>query len=102
MLTFEDCIELCDLTAEEIAAISAHEHIPLIAAAEMGNYLVNLPDGEMRIKSMIKADIAAARDQGRQEVEMALKLVLRNFVLTHSSCEERHTDLLHSLERRSP
>jgi hypothetical protein len=100
MLTLEDCIGLCGLTAEEVRAIAAHEQIPEIAATELANYLVNAPDGELCIKSMIRDDIAHAADCGNQERELALKLVLRNFVLQHPGCEERHRRELHLPERR--
>ena len=39
MLTLEDCIGLSGLTEEEILAIAQHEHIPQIAATELGNRL---------------------------------------------------------------
>ena len=41
MLTLQDCIELSELTEEEILAISEHEHIPEMVALELGNYLVH-------------------------------------------------------------
>ena len=34
MLTIQDCIELSELTEEEILAIAEHEHIPEMAAIE--------------------------------------------------------------------
>ena len=40
MLSIEDCLALCDLTEDEVHAIAQHEHIPEVAAAEMGNYLL--------------------------------------------------------------
>ena len=39
MLTLEDCIGLSGLDEEEILAIAEHEHIPEMAALEMGYYL---------------------------------------------------------------
>ena len=39
MLSLQDCLALCELTEDEVRAIAQHEHIPEIAAAEMGNYL---------------------------------------------------------------
>ena len=60
MLTLEDCVALSDLTEDEILAIAEHEHIPEMAAAELGNYLVHAADGERYIKAMIRDDIAAA------------------------------------------
>ena len=90
MLSFEDCLGLCELTEDEVLAIAEHEHIPEMAALELGNYLVHLPGGEMRIKAIIRDDIAAACRRGERARELALKLVLRNFVLQHPRCEERH------------
>ena len=36
MLTWEDCLALCELTEDEIAAIAEHEHVTQMAAAEFG------------------------------------------------------------------
>jgi hypothetical protein len=94
MLTLEDCIALCDLSEEEVLAIAEHEHIPEIAAAELGNYLVHTPEGELRIKAMIKDDITAAAARGDRDHELALRLLLRNFILQHPRCEERHRQAL--------
>lgn len=101
MLTFEDCLALCELTEEEVLAIAQHEHIPEMAAVQFGNYLVHTPEGEMRIKSIIRDDIAEARARGDRAHELALRMVLRNFVLQHPHCEERHRAQLPRLERRA-
>ena len=89
MLSLEDCLALCELSEEEVLAIAHHEHLPEIAAAELGNYLVHTPEGERRIKSIICDDIAEAKACGDRTRELALKLVLRNFVRQHPACEER-------------
>lgn len=54
MLRLEDCISLCGLTEEEVQPVAEHERIPQIAAAELGNYLVSSPEGELCIKAMIR------------------------------------------------
>jgi hypothetical protein len=90
MLSLEDCLALCELTEEEVLAIAHHEHLPEIAAAELGNYLVRTSSGEMRIKSIIRDDIAEAHAAGDRRRELALKRLLREFVLQHPACEERH------------
>jgi hypothetical protein len=100
MLTFEDCLGLCELTEQEVLAIAHHEHVPEMAALELGNYLVHAPGGEMRIKSIIRDDIDEARLRGHRAAELALKLVLRNFVLQHPRCDERCRARLHLPERR--
>jgi len=83
MLTFEDCLAFCSLTEAEIAAVAEHESLPLMAAAEYGEYLIRLPDGERRIKRIILDDIASAEGTGDHRHAIALKMVLRNFVRTH-------------------
>lgn len=100
MLTLEDCIGLCDLSEEEILAIAAHEHIPEMAAVELGNYLVMSPGGDLCIKAMIRDDIASAAAAGQRDRSLALRLVLRNFILQHPRCDERCRSELHIPERR--
>lgn len=90
MLSLEDCLALCELTEEEVLAIAHHERLPEIAAAELGNYLVHSPEGEKRIKSIIRDDIAEARARGDRMRELALKLVLRHYIEKHAAaCDER-------------
>ena len=80
MLSLEDCIALSGLTEDEVLAIAQHEHIPEIAAAELGNYLSRSADGRLAIKSMIRDDIQAAQARGERDRVLALKMVLRNYV----------------------
>ena len=89
-LTFDDCLGLCDLSEAEILAIAEHEHLPAIAALELGNYLVHTGDGEQRVKTMIRDDIAAAAARGDRAKVLALKAVIRDYILRHPSCEARH------------
>ena len=101
MLTLEDCIALSDLTDEDIRAIAEHEHIPLMAAAEFGDYLIHRPDGEMCVKMIIRDDIESARARGDLLHALALKLALRRFVAEHPRCDERRRREFHFPERRT-
>jgi len=83
LLTYEDCLALCELTEEEVAAIAEHEHLPEIVAAEYGNYMIHQPNGLPAIKRIILDDIAAARARGNFKHALALRLVLRHFVENH-------------------
>lgn len=83
MLTYQDCLGLCNLSEEEIAAIAEHEHLPAIVAIELGHYLVITPDGQRRIKRIILDDIAAARARGDRLHALKLKLVLKHFCDSH-------------------
>lgn len=83
MLSYEDCVELSDLTEEEITAIAEHEHLPEIAALEMGSYLVHTSEGVPMIKRIILDDIEEERRRGHDEKVLQLKLVLKHFIDTH-------------------
>jgi len=83
MLTFEDCIGLCELSEEEVTAISEHEHIPALAAAELGHYLLHAPGGGLRISEMIRDDIIDAVDRRDVKHAAELKMVLKYFLLVH-------------------
>lgn len=85
MLTYEDCVELSDLTEEEIEAIAQHEHLPEMAALELGSYLVHTEEGVPMIKRIILDDIEDARRHGHAQKVLQLKLVLKHFVETHPS-----------------
>ena len=88
MLTFEDCIALCGLSEEEVAAIAEHEHIPEIAALELGDYLIHTDNGELLIKKMIIDDIEHSRASGNIKHAETLELVLKQFILTHPRLKE--------------
>lgn len=83
MITLEDCIGLCDLTAEEVAAIAEHEHVPDMVAATLGAYLLHEQHGAQRIRDMMIDDIRAA--VRRHDVAHARQLVgaLRHFMIEH-------------------
>jgi len=83
MLTFEDCLALCNLSEEEISAIAEHEHMPDIAALEYGEYLIHSPDGELHIKRMIVEDIERSKANGNIKHVEVLESVLTRFVMTH-------------------
>jgi hypothetical protein len=100
-LTFDDCVGLCDLSEAEILAIAAHEHLPALAALELGSYLVRSPDGEQRVKEIIRDDLAAAASSGDRPRMLALKSVLRDYILNHPRCESRHCRALVANERRA-
>jgi len=65
MLCLEDCLDFSDLDTEEVEAISAHEHIPLICAAEMGCELLKTPEGLRQLHTMVLDDIEQALEHGQ-------------------------------------
>jgi hypothetical protein len=82
MLTYEDCLGLCELTAGEIAAIARHEHLPEILALELGAHLCSTPKGRRTIRRMIQDDIDDARARGELDAVAELELVRERFAAT--------------------
>lgn len=80
MLTFEDCLALCELSEDEVSAIAEHEHVPAVVAVELGRYLIEGPDGRLLIQHMIVDDIMAARRRGDLVHAARLKETLRRFI----------------------
>ena len=83
MLTYEDCLGLCELTEDEIRAIAEHEHLPEIVALELGNSLIRGPDGELLVSRMLIEDIRAAQQRGDLVHAAKLKHTLRHFIEQH-------------------
>jgi hypothetical protein len=83
MISLEDCIGLCGLDEEEVAAISEHEHIPEMAAAALANYLLTQRHGGETIRTMIIDDIHKALDEGRVGHAAELFMALRHFLEQH-------------------
>ena len=59
MIGPEDCIAMCGLEPEEVAAICEHEHICEAEAAALASYLLHQAHGAERIRTMIIEDIVA-------------------------------------------
>src|SRR6516162_8965196 len=83
MITLQDCIDLCGLDEDEVAAISEHEHVPEIAATALASYLLHQPHGSEAIRSMIIDDIHKALDDGRVKHAAELFGALQHFLRGH-------------------
>ena len=80
MLSYDDCVKLCGLTPEEIAAIARHEHLPEIVASGMGACLCRTPQGKRLIQRMIIEDSEEACRRGDTQAAARLGLVLHHFI----------------------
>lgn len=88
MITMEDCLAFCGLSDEEVLAIAEHEHIPEVAAAGLGQYLLQQAQGSERIRDMILEDISAAYAGGNSQHAKELAMVLRHFLETHPDVQD--------------
>ncbi len=83
MITVEDCVALCGLDRDEIAAVAEHEHMPEVAATALASYLVHSAGGAKAIRQMIVDDLRAALAAGRLEHGAELLMALRHFITHH-------------------
>ena len=82
-VTYEDCLDMLDMTEEEVAAVAHHEHIPMASAVALSDYLIHEPGGVPKLALMIVEDLNEARALGNEERVAELEAVLRHFVATH-------------------
>ncbi|MDH3687906.1 MAG: hypothetical protein OEU36_00285 [Gammaproteobacteria bacterium] len=83
MLTYEDCLGMCDFSKEEIESIARQAHVPEIIAIELAEYLIHSENGPPRIRRIIFDDIVHARATGDTVRLEKLELVLKHFIATH-------------------
>jgi S-ribosylhomocysteine lyase LuxS involved in autoinducer biosynthesis len=89
MIALEDITAMCELTAEEVAAIAEHEHIPELSAAALGAYLLHQARGAEVIRAMMRDDIRAAIRQGDGLHARQLIAALNHFLLDHPEAMRR-------------
>jgi hypothetical protein len=82
-VTYEDCLGMLDLEADEVEAVAQHEHIAMTVAVELADYLLHEPGGVPKLKHMIVDDLAVARAAGNTARVAELETILRHFVQTH-------------------
>jgi hypothetical protein len=89
MISLADCMGLCDLSPEEVQAISEHEHVPEIIAATLGSYLLHSEHGPEKVRQIIVDDIRSA--VRRHDIPHARQLVsvLRHFLHEHPELRRR-------------
>lgn len=83
MISLTDCIALCGLDEAEVRALAEHEHLPEIAAAALGAYLLHLPKGPDQVQQMIEEDIRNAIERGDRAHARDLFMALRHFLKEH-------------------
>ncbi|MCC5963335.1 MAG: hypothetical protein JJU09_09415 [Rhodobacteraceae bacterium] len=83
MINENDILDMTCLTREQIAAISMHEHMDEVSAAEMGEYLMHIHHGPQRVQQMICEDIADALHADDVAQARALYKTLKAFLAEH-------------------
>ncbi len=83
MLTYTDCLEMCDFTKDEINVIADHEHISGMAAILLAEELLQKKGGMVTIQCMIMDDIEDALEKHDSGRAGRLKDVLYHFIESH-------------------
>ncbi len=83
MINENDILDMTCLTRAQIDAISEHEHIDMVAAAEMGEYLMHIHHGPQKVQQMICEDIAVALHADDLQAARGLYKALKSFLVDH-------------------
>ena len=88
MLTLRDCLDLADVTEDEIAAVVRHEGLPPIVALELGHYLLGTSAGAKKLRDFIAEDITAAQSRHNCSECERFSWTLAQFLERHSESRE--------------
>lgn len=83
MLSFQDLIDYCDLDRGEIEAVAEHEHLPITVAAELGEMLLETPEGVFRLHEMIIENMQHALAAGQLEHVRELAATYQHLQRSH-------------------
>jgi hypothetical protein len=89
MISIVDICGMCGLDRDQIDAIAEHEHVPEVAAAALGHYLIeHMHHGPEKIRDMIVDDLCSALRRDDRHHAAELLMALRHFY--HAHPEVRH------------
>lgn len=89
MLTWNDCIDLTDLTEEDVDAIAEHEHLTPMAALEKGACLLDHPWGEPALRQMAWDNLSRALATSRRQRAARLESVFSETCSRHPGGTDR-------------
>lgn len=74
MLTLQDCLELAELTEDELDAIAHHEHLPAIVAIEKAHAFLQQEWGAPAVRQMVIDEVRTClKNQDADKVAQALR-----------------------------
>lgn len=79
MLTFEDCLDYCELTLDEIDAVAAQQHSDRLQALALAGSLVQSEEGRRQMARLLAMAMLNARVTGHVHEARELEGVLENF-----------------------
>lgn len=83
MISLDDIEDMTCLTRDEIAALAEHDHTSEMAAALLGDYVMQLHHGPQAVQQLICEDVRNALHAGDLDHARALFSTLRQFMARH-------------------
>ena len=83
MLSISDCVGMCGLNEDELRVVAAHEHLPMIVAAELASELLKTPEGIWQIRGFMLDALETSVARHDWEREKHLRGVLVTFTSSH-------------------
>lgn len=83
MISIKDCLDYCDLTEDEVAAIAEHEHLPFASAVQLACCLAQSQDGNELLRCLLKNAVCDAENCGHAEALRVAQHAYQQFVANH-------------------
>ena len=80
MLTYKDCLGMCDFSKEEIKLIASHEHISGMAAIGLAENLLHRHGGRKEVEHLIQSELEHMQSAGRAEQTERLRRLLNHYL----------------------
>ena len=88
MLSFQDCLDMADVTEGEIDAISKHNGIPPMVALELGHRLLQTAEGRRTLRDIITEDVVSAQARNHCDHCARFSRTLARFLENYPECDE--------------
>ncbi len=85
MLTFEDCLNYCDLSEDEVDVVAEHEHLPGIVACELASCLLCTSEGQQTFMRFLEDDMLMATMSHNSRRLATLNHVKAEFSQAHTA-----------------
>ena len=90
MLTYLDCLGMCDFSQDEINAIAHHEHISGMQAIALAEGLIHRRDGAVKLEQLLLDELAEAIREGDDRRALSMELLLQRFRHQHAASQRKN------------
>lgn len=83
MITYQDCVELSELTEIEIELIAEHLHMPEMPSIALCQKLMASEEGVMKFEQFLLEDIEYATKRGNHQHATVLRRIYEKLMATY-------------------